>query len=71
MKTSRDKQLLLTTKEVLAILQIHRSTLNRLMEQGAITPEPHPAAKLLKRRRLLFSQENIERAMLFGKSDLQ
>ncbi len=57
---SMETEGLLKTKEVLAILGICRSTLYKFIERGLLHPVANPVGHLLKRRKLRFSQEEIE-----------
>jgi predicted DNA-binding transcriptional regulator AlpA len=51
---------LLTTREALVLLDISRSTLYRLMQQGLVQPVTFPSNAILKKRRLRFSRAFLE-----------
>ena len=58
--TSDEGSDLMKTDEVLAVLEISKPTLYKLIEEGTLTPLPKNP--LLKRpRRLLFKREDVER----------
>ena len=51
----------LTTKETLELLRISRTSLYALMERGVIVPVK--SSPVLKRPRLLFRREDVERLL--------
>ncbi len=54
-------EILLTTKDVLARLEISRPTLYKLMRNGKIAPVDNEKPYLSRRVRLLFKAEDVER----------
>jgi len=55
---------LLTTLEVMELLDISRGTLYRLMNEGKLIPIRFNGNKILKHRRIRYSKEAVEKLML-------
>jgi excisionase family DNA binding protein len=55
---------LLTTAEVMELLDISRGTLYRLMNEGKLIPIRFNGNNILKHRRIRYSKEAVEKLML-------